>query len=268
MKYYSLLVVIGILISNVAVSADCEHPLKAGWEHWPPYQYINDENELAGLDIELLKAIAKEAGCTVQLYEIPWKRHLLQIKSGQIDIALGASYEKSRAEYAHFSIPLRPERMSLFVLKNKAKQYHIKNLTEISEAKFSLGTTLGYYYGEEYKNLMNKAAFKSQVQELHTDKLNYAKLFHERIDGFIADPISTTHQVSNLKNTRPLSILFDVHNDDVHLMLSKKSIDISIVEKINRAMKALQKSGRYKKIVDSYLKANSKSNEPPLIAKE
>jgi polar amino acid transport system substrate-binding protein len=253
---------IGFLsLSTAYAAAECKRPLKAGWEYWPPYQYLNKQDELDGLDIELLKAIAKEADCTIHFYERPWKRHLLQIQRGQIDLAMGASFDKARSDYAYFSQATRQERVSLIVLESQVKNYHITSLSEITQIEFNLGATRGYYYGEEYKKLMNQAAFKTHVEEMHNDQINYNKLFLGRINGFLADPISMIHQLSSLQEKKPLSLLFDVNNADVHLMFSKKSIDQDTVGRFDAALERIRASGEYKKIMDKYLSLDDASNK-------
>ncbi|ODN42191.1 substrate-binding periplasmic protein [Piscirickettsia litoralis] len=50
--------------------------LKVGWEDWPPYQYRDQNNQITGLDIELIQHLAKAANCKIKLIERPWKRQL------------------------------------------------------------------------------------------------------------------------------------------------------------------------------------------------
>ena len=94
--------------------------LAVGWELWYPYQYRNKQQQLAGLDFDIFNAVVKEAGLNVTYTELPWKRHLHYIKTGQIDIAMGSSYTKEREQYAYFTEPYRQEIIKLFV------KYHMK----------------------------------------------------------------------------------------------------------------------------------------------
>lgn len=236
--------------------AECSRPLKVGWEHWPPYQYVDKDRELIGLDVELLLAVAEEANCTLHFFELPWKRHLRQIEHGDIDLAMGASYDDARAEYAYFGAPFRKERVSLITLKSNADKHQIASLADIRNKKLNLGVTLGYYYGEEYKELMLDPEFKARVDELHTDQLNFIKLFRERLDAMLVDPVSIPHQLSTLQESTSVEVLFDVYSADVHLMFSKSSLDQKTVEHFNKALDRVKASGTYDKIMDRYLKLN------------
>lgn len=260
MKYTNLLwmMLFFFLFSSVS-AADCKRVLKVGWEYWPPYQYIDKQGELLGLDVELLKAIANEASCEIQFYEVPWKRHLLQVQSGKLDIAMGASFEKVRAQYAFFSAPTRQERVSLVVLKSRASNFGLKSLADISRSDFNLGITRGYYYGEEFKQLMNRPTFRTHVESMHSDQINYHKLFLGRIDGFLVDPVSMAHQYSMLPRAKPLSLLFDVNRAPVHLMFSKASTNETILDLFNTALQSIKDAGTYQAITDKYLSIDKPS---------
>lgn len=236
--------------------AECSRPLKVGWEHWPPYQYVDKDRELIGLDVELLLAVAEEANCTIHFFELPWKRHLRQIEHGDIDLAMGASYDAARAEYAYFSEPIRKERVSLITLKENAEKHQISSLADIRDKNLNLGVTLGYYYGEEFKSLMLEPDFKARVDELHTDQLNFIKLFRDRLDAMLVDPVSIPDQLANLQESKAVAVLFDVYSADVHLMFSKSSLDQKTVEHFNKALGRVKASGTYDKIMDRYLKLN------------
>ncbi len=44
-----------------------------------------------------------------------------------------------------------------------------------------------------------------------------------------------------------------IHEDEVHVMFSKKSIDPSIVSAFNESLKTLKANGNYNKILDKYI---------------
>jgi polar amino acid transport system substrate-binding protein len=79
--------------------------LSVGWELWYPYQYYNKSRQLVGLDIDSFNAIMVEAKLNFTTAEIPWKTHLHFIRTGKMDLAMGASWSKNREEFAYFSAP-------------------------------------------------------------------------------------------------------------------------------------------------------------------
>ena len=84
-------------------------------EQWPPYVYRDAEGRYTGLDLELLKAIFKEAQCTlVTLPELPTARRQLLFQKGGLDLMLAASETPERQTYARFSISYRDEAVGVF----------------------------------------------------------------------------------------------------------------------------------------------------------
>ena len=70
-------------------------PITVGWEVWYPYQY-QDNNQLKGLDVLILNAIAEKTSANLAYIELPWKRHLRYLSTGEVDIAMGSSKNKER----------------------------------------------------------------------------------------------------------------------------------------------------------------------------
>lgn len=251
-KFCFVLSVLYVLFSTSFVLASCKKPLSVGWEYWPPYQYVNTERALVGLDIELASAVAEVAQCKIKFYEIPWKRHLLEIEQGRIDVALAASYDEERAEYANFSDPVRNESVSLFILPDNKKYHKNSNLEDLLKNKFKLGVTLGYHYGKAFDALMKNETYVKHIEETHTDQLNFMKLFRGRLDGILADPISVPYQLSLMHEARQLTRAFDIYKADVHFMFSKKSVSRDTLDLFNQALKQIKSNGVYDEILGRY----------------
>ena len=67
-------------------SADGERILAAGDHDFPPYEFIDDEGNPAGLNIDLLTAIGREMGFEVEFRLGPWDIGREAIVSGDIDV--------------------------------------------------------------------------------------------------------------------------------------------------------------------------------------
>ena len=86
---------------------DTEMTLRGGWYPWEPYQYLKKEGErreLTGLDVQLLReAIEGELGLELELSQVSWSQHQLELQTGQRDVAGGAFRTASRKRYAYIS---------------------------------------------------------------------------------------------------------------------------------------------------------------------
>lgn len=227
--------------------------LSIGWEPWIPYQFQDKEGKLTGLDIDLITAIAENAGYSLSFAEIPWKRQLEYIKTGDINIVIGASKTIEREVHAYFSYPYRTESVNLYVRKDEANKFQINSLGDIVNFQFVLGVSRGYFYGDTYEELIQNPDFKLHIEEVTNDTFNYKKLLNHRIDGFLADPISfaSTIEKENLLEKIEAHSL-TIYSTDIFIMFSKKSVSPQIVDDFNKSISEIKKNGTYEKILNKY----------------
>ena len=94
------------LFSGEALSAASEADipeLRVGVSGRPIFQYVDENEQFAGLDVELSKLIFEEAGFRIRFIYYPWTRILYLVKLGELDVALSAADSEERMKYAYFS---------------------------------------------------------------------------------------------------------------------------------------------------------------------
>jgi len=88
---------------------------------------------------------------------VDWKKHQEDLRSGEKDIAAGATYTASRTEYVYFAIPYRFEENSLFTLNDSNKTLEFKSISGfLAQARlqnYILGVTEGFIYTDLQINL-------------------------------------------------------------------------------------------------------------------
>ncbi|MBF0452213.1 MAG: amino acid ABC transporter substrate-binding protein [Candidatus Magnetomorum sp.] len=238
---------------NPVFSAE-KRTFSIGWEPWTPYQYEDEQKNLNGLDVELVKTIIKNMNCDIVYKQLPWKRHLAYIERGEIDLAAAASKTPEREAYSLFSLAYRKESTVIFVLKGGSQKYPLKQLADIKNSTFQLGITNGYFYGETFAELMKDDDFKKHVQGVASDTINIKKVLKNRVNGFIGDIYAG---VAALKEAGVRS-QFEIHpmpvySSDVYIMFSKKTSTPEDVDKFNQTLKILKENGALEKIFKKYI---------------
>ena len=85
------------LILAATVEAQAEPcSLSVGWEPYGTRIYVDAEGAVTGSDIELMRTLAEEIGCSITFKPLPWPRHLLELKAGLIDVATSAGTPNAR----------------------------------------------------------------------------------------------------------------------------------------------------------------------------
>jgi len=208
------------------------------------------KDEPVGLDIEIFNAIISQASFSAGYVELPWKRHLKYLESGEIDIAMGSSFTKEREQFVYFSLPYRTEKVNLFIRKELADKMKLLSLSDIIDSNYLFGIEDGYYYGQEFQELYKEQEFKSHISSVLDLEQNVQMLLKGRLDGFFADPIAVKafaekFSISNVIEIHPL----DIHQADIYFMLSKKSLSTDILLALNKAIKKLKANGEIDKII-------------------
>lgn len=232
--------------------------LAVGWELWYPYQYHNKQRELVGLDFDIFNAIVKDAGLTVTFTELPWKRHVHYIKTGQMDVAMGSSYTAERADFAYFSLPYRKEQVNLFVKNKDIKNIKITSLSGLIGSRYMIGIESGYYYGEEFQTLFQNPKFQDHISEVIDLEENIKLLINGHLDGILVDPVTMKAFVKKYKlEGQFVKHSLPVYQADIHIMLSKKSMSVEMLNRIDNSITSLSKSGEIKKLLDKWISLNA-----------
>lgn len=242
----------------IVAAAQSETPaqactLKLGFEAWEPYQYVDMDQKAAGLDIELMHAVAKEMNCEIVTQQGTWVELIAGLKAGEVDLLLGASKTEAREEYAFFSAPYRKEQFVLFVRSMDVASLPQNTISDFLTDGKKLGIVSEYFYGDELAQLYSDEKLKPHFVEASLSELNLARLMDEDIDGMLEDRIVAASMIRRKgldKKISPSSITLG--DNDVYVMFSKKSTDESKVSAFNAAMATIRENSVYDTIMARY----------------
>jgi polar amino acid transport system substrate-binding protein len=88
----------------------------------PPLGIFDDKNQIAGVDVDIAKAIADKMGLSLEVVQVGSPDRIPFVQSGKIDMVMGAmTWTAERAKAIDFTIPIYTE--VLGVLTTKAKPW-------------------------------------------------------------------------------------------------------------------------------------------------
>lgn len=238
-----------------------KNTLISGWYLWEPYQFNKitaGGYKLTGMDIELVKALAKKVNVKVDYESVSWKQHQADLKSGGRDVAAGATYTSARSEFAYFSVPYRFEENSLFVLDNLDKNLEFNSVSEflaqVRLQNFRLGVTEGFIYADNQINLFISDKINSDIiRRFNNDVDALQALINKEIDGFIADRVVGAAAIlNNSANAYVKEVHLNIKTP-IHLMFSKKTVPLRMIDKFNKEINEFISSSEYRDIVKTYV---------------
>jgi polar amino acid transport system substrate-binding protein len=210
------------------------------------------------MDIELLNAIATAAEVTVDYTPYSWTTQIANLKDGLQDVASGVTFTEERAAYMLFSLPYRFEVNSLFARRDIADQLRFSNIremmTQIRLLNFRLAILNGTQYSSSDLNAFIADNNNKDIIIFVEDEAEGLKLVTSgRADGFIADRITAATIIMEAKAGSSIEELPLNLSTPIHMVFSKKTVPIEMVEQFNEAITNLFSTDQYKNIVKNYL---------------
>lgn len=226
---------------------------RLGFEAWEPYQYVGMEQKAAGLDIELIQAIADEMKCQLEFRQGNWTDLLSALKKGELDLLPGASKTAARESFAYFSEPYRNEKFVLFIRSTDTALLQYSTLAELLAAGKKVGIVSDYYYGEIVAGFYNEDSLKAAFVESPLSELNLKRLQDEEIDAMFEDSLVGGSMLRRKGLAGQIGQhSLDLGQTDVYLMFGKNTVSETQVAAFNQALQTIRQNGRHQAILAKY----------------
>lgn len=218
---------------------------------YPPY-YFQENGIWKGVSVELMNVLLKEAGYDITYKVIPWKRALMDMKSGEIDAMANLSITKERDEYIYFVGPQMDESMVLFI--DKDLNLDINTLDDIKNVPGKIGIQLGLSYGEEFDNkIKSDIAFGDKFSVI-SDGNKFGKLLKKRrLTGFILNRYVFYYKQSINDEFKSINEHpFIVNQDNIYFGFSKSNFDEMQINQLQEAYNRVKERGDFDSILEKY----------------
>ena len=213
---------------------------------YAPYNF-EENGRIKGMSAEVVKAALKMAGLKATLTLYPWPRAYRMALNTPKTLVFPISRLAEREDLFNWVGTISPANSYLYGL---AKRTDIKLETLDDAKKFNIGCVREDF---ALKYLLRKG-FKIRTVN-HLEELNIKMLLKGRVDliPFTETAFSRRIEVMGLQPARFRKYfhLCDISAD--FYMAFSKDTPGGLVDKMRRALAALKKSGRYDRIINSYL---------------
>lgn len=246
----------GLLVA-MATASHAAKPactLLVGWEPYAVFTYDRGDGQPAGVDIDIMRRIGEQAGCTVAFRELPWTRILLELQAGRIDATTSVQHTPERDNFAYFSVPYRKGQLALFTRRGNASALRIGGIDEWAGTGKRLGVILGYSYGPQ----VDQALARPEVHALIDVAPDYATairmLVSERTDAFLSEDVNVMAGeaaalgVADAVERHPAY----VPATEYHVMFSRESVPPDIVSAADKVIDHMKRSGEIDALIERY----------------
>ena len=212
-----------------------------------PFVFQDSNNKYTGIDMDLIKAIAKDQGFTIEITNPGFDAALNAVQSGQADgMIAGMSVTDARKETFDFSEPYYTANAILAV----------KGSSTIASYKDLKGKTIGVKNGTASQTFLTKSQSKYdyKIKTFADASSMYDSLNSGSVDAVMDDEPVVKYSISQgqklktpIKGTPIGDTAFAV----------KKGSNPELIQMFNNGLANIKKNGQYQKILDKYLKKSS-----------
>lgn len=255
-KILSLVLALGMIISCAAcgttetnsdpADAKDENVLVMGTNAaFPPYEYVDDNNKIVGIDAEIAEAVAKKLGKELQIKDMEFDSLLTAVQSGAIDFALaGMTVNDERKLTVDFSDTYATG-VQVVIVKEDSAIATVDDL-EGKTIGVQAGTTGDIYctddFGQEF------------VKQYNNGALAVAALKNGQVDCVVIDNEPAKNFVKANEGLKILDTEYAV--EDYAAAISKTNKQLQ--EDFNKALKELKDEGKIAEIIEKYIPSESK----------
>ena len=257
---FSLFFILTLLISACGTSTTTEEKEKgtgSGTEEktekvykvgvdttYPPFEF-KDGNDYKGIDIDLIQAIAKDQGFTVELSPMDFGGIIPALQANQLDVAIaGMSITDERKKVVDFSEPYFDAGLTVVVNKDNTAVKSVDDLKGKTVA-VKKGTTGAKYAQDNSKKLGIK------VVQFNDSPAMFQEVSNGNAEALIEDYPVISYAIT--QKDLGLQIVGERLNGDQYGIAVLKGKNQELLEQINKGLANLKEDGTYDEILKTYL---------------
>ena len=200
---------------------------------WPPMEYVDENKEIVGYDIDLMKAIAERAGFEVEFKNVAWDGIFAGLAAGEYDAIIS-------------SVTILPDRQENFDFSepyiNAGQIVVVKADSDITGPDALSGSTVGAQIGTtgaiEIENMDG-----AELKEYDEIGLAFEDLVAGRIDAVVCDtPVAADFALQREEYKAALKIVGESFTEEYYGILVQQG-NSELLDKINEGLRAVQAEG-------------------------
>ena len=207
-----------------------------------PFEFQDEKTKkYAGFDMDLIAALAKQAGYEAQINSLAFDGLLPALMAKNIDVAIsGMTITKERAEKVLFTDPYYKSGLSIMIKANN---------TTINSLKDLEGKKIAVQIGTSSATAAKKVA-NATVREFNNVSDVYMELKNGGVDAAINDLPVNQYYIKTAPNNDLKIVGTILEAEDYGIAMDKKNTEVQ--KKLNAALAELKKNGEYDKIYEKW----------------
>jgi len=211
---------------------------------FPPMEFVDENKNLVGFDIDLMEAIAKAMGFTVEWKNTAWDGIFAGLESGDYDAIMSSvTITDERKQKYDFSDPYINAGQAVVVRADETAIQSYKDLSgKVVGAQ--IGTT-GAFAVEKIEG--------AKLKEYDTIDLALMDLVNKNIDAVVVDtPVAADYALASETFKGKLKIVGEPFTEEYYGLCVRKG-ETELLKLFNEGLKKVKASGEYDKIYKKWI---------------
>ncbi|WP_293751420.1 transporter substrate-binding domain-containing protein [uncultured Paraglaciecola sp.] len=227
-----------------------------GDDDFPPYSFTDQNQQIKGIDIDLLHEMASRLEVKLEIELVPWKRLLLMTKKGDVTGSFSLFKTPDREAFALYTHPVHYSTYKLFTTKDSTTKFD--NLKDLYGKR--IGIEAGFAISDEFDAA--KARGDISVVEIFNFDDTFRRLLLGGIDAFAGNELvvkyklQTSHNETNA-NLDIISLPKSIKKSrGGFFVLSKKSQlkdKLEWQKRISQTLSEMEEESIFEKIMQKYM---------------
>lgn len=213
-----------------------------GVDHSPPYRIV-DNGQRSGLYLDIFNELAERLGWQVAYERVPFRRILLLMREGDVDVMLGPVQTDNRQEYMTYVAPAFPPERRLFFFLDE--DHRIDGYGDLQ------GKRVGVLEGARYFRRFDRDASLHKVPAPRYENL-MKMLEKQRVDVVIAPEMAGLRAAAAL-DARPRVSPFFVPGEPAWIAVSNGSPLLNHTDEMLSAYESMEQDGVIESLMLKYL---------------
>ena len=239
-----------LVIPVLAVANDGSVLKVSGPPNYLPMSFVDKTSgHPTGVSYDIVKLLGERLSVPIKIFpNLPWRRALVYLNSGELDILVAIYKTPEREEKYLFSVPYHQNAAHIFVRKDRF--FNFKGLNDL------LGKTgevpMGDSFGSVFDTFVKEHNLRIEYAPTKTQR--FKKLLLGRSDYVIQDKLDGLIYIrQNFLSDKIIILPKAISFTKVHFAISKKSFFANKIPEINCFLEELKRNGTITSLINKYI---------------
>lgn len=224
-------------------------------ENYPPFEFKDNSGNAAGFSVDIIRAIGKEAGFTVNVTPHPWGEVKAALSSHTIDLSGTMAYDINRTDRFVFSVPIVTLNWYLYVQENS----EITSLEQLKGKRIILAS------GDIWEEKLENSRFPANITIVPDYREQLLQMSAGGYDAAIINKPVASYLMEHLgiRNLKPVGEPIE----RLKLCVAAHISDPDLIGKINEGIVIINRNGEYERISNTWFAPMERQYEAEFFQK-